>query len=82
MSMTDKKTERKIGISTLYLVSHSFQKSDKGPTRLRNQSQYKEPSFCSSIRPQDPKNQCWSPENQWHYFKALEDSSLYFFYIE
>ena len=46
----------KIRTNTLYLVSHHFQRSDRGPTGLQKQSQRNEPGFCPPIEPLNLKN--------------------------
>ncbi len=71
----------KIGTDILHLVFHHFQGSDWGLTKLRKQNQCNKPSFCSLVRPQDLKDQCWSLENWQHYSKNLQNSSFYLFRI-
>ena len=53
----DWEEEGRIGIGILHLVFRHFQGSDQGPAGLKKRSQYKEPSFCPPIGPQDLKNQ-------------------------
>lgn len=43
-------------MDTLHSVFLDIQRSNKGPTRLKKQSQYNEPSFCPLIRFQNTKN--------------------------
>ena len=50
------KNRKKSRLNTLYLLSHNFQRSDKGFTRLKKQSQCNKPNFYLLIRPQNLKN--------------------------
>ena len=36
----------KIGTNTLYLISCHFQRSNRGPARLKKRSQHNEQGFC------------------------------------
>ncbi len=73
--------KERIRAGTLHLVSHHFQRLDKGLTRLKKQNQCNKSNFHLPVMSQDLKNQCWSSKNRRHYFEDLRDGSFHLFYV-